>query len=338
MRVSFGGGGSEINPFMRKHGGRVLNSTISMYAHASITQTNGTNIEVQNSELFEDYVVPIELLEGLELKTVPKSCVLAVSVTKYLLEKFQVKIQQGIKICTHSDAPIGSGLGASSTMTVAIVHGFLKFFGIQTDSYQIAELAHIIEREYLGLSGGIQDHYCAAFGGFNFMEFGPGEHVLINPLRVANETVFDLESHLVLVYTGTSRESAQIIDAQINAMKINDENSEELLKKIAANAVDLKSFLLKWNLRGFSELLNEGWELKKSLSDSISNEKIELLANSIKLSGATGMKLSGAGGGGYLLVLIKPENRALLLKNLNLDAQSVLNVKFVDHGSEVWCS
>lgn len=338
MRVSFGGGGSEINPYMRDYGGKVMNATVNLYAHGLLYESKCDLIHVSNTESFEDYEIQISQLEALDITKVPKSCALALAAVKYFKSELGCDFQKGLFIKTHSDAPVGSGLGASSTMTVSIVHLLLEYFNLTFDSYLLSDLAYKIERDYLGLSGGIQDHYCAAFGGFNYMEFGPSEHILINSLRIKPENVYELEAHLLLIYTGTSRESAHIIDQQIDLMESDVQFTNMQLRRIADNANAIKQSLLKWNLLEFGTFLNDGWILKKSLSRMITTEHIDQLIRICEYSGARGLKLCGAGGGGYLLVAIEPEKRPTLFKNLGIGFENILKIKFVDHGSEVWTS
>ena len=338
MRISFGGGGTEINPYMRTHGGRVMNSTINMYAHTILSEIDENKIEIRSADANEELYVSLNTYLDLELNNAPKACVLAIAVLQYFSREFGVEVTRGIRISTYSDAPVGSGLGASSTMTVAIVHTMFEYFKLPVDPYTLAMVAHRVEREYLGLAGGIQDHFCAAFGGFNFMEFGPEDHLLINPLRVKRETLFELESSLILIYTGTSRDSSAIIESQISAMNNHKVETHETLDQIADNARKIKSAILKWDLGGFARLLTEGWELKKSMAQRISNENIAELEQICQDSGALGVKLCGAGGGGFLLVAIKPEGRPSLIRSLNSRREDVLGVTFVEHGSEVWNS
>jgi D-glycero-alpha-D-manno-heptose-7-phosphate kinase len=338
MRISFGGGGSEIDPYRSYSGGRVMNSTISMYAHTVLSDQLNNQIIIQSSDTDEIFNVSTKNYLAVNFEDTPKSCVLALAVLKYFSQELNCTLSQGIKITTYSDAPVGSGLGASSTMTVAIVHALLEYFKLPSDPYSLATIAHKIEREYLGLAGGIQDHFCAAFGGFNFMEFGPADHLLINPLRIKDETLFELESSLILIYTGTSRESAQIIQNQISAMNNSDRSTGEILDKIAENAILIKSSILKWNLGEFATLLNEGWRLKKLMTETISNNEINRLGDLCTSSGALGSKLCGAGGGGYLLVAIKPEHRRNLMKALGPKSEGAIRITFVNHGSEVWHS
>jgi D-glycero-alpha-D-manno-heptose-7-phosphate kinase len=338
MRVSFGGGGSEINPYMKEHGGKVMNSTVNLYAHALLYESSDNFIHVFNTESFEEFRIEFRHLETLDIKQVPKSCALALASIKYFQSELGCEIRKGLYLKTHSDAPVGSGLGASSTMTVAIVHILLEYFNLAFDTYLLSDLAYKIERDYLGLSGGIQDHYCAAFGGFNYMEFGPDDHILINSLRIKPENVYELESHLLLIYTGTSRESAHIIDQQIGLMKKEGRETNSQLERIAENANDIKISILKWNLLDFGYFLNTGWKLKKDLSKMITTDEIDRLIRICEKSGAHGLKLCGAGGGGYLLVAIEPEKRPILFQNLGIAFENILKVKFVDHGSEVWSS
>ena len=338
MRISFGGGGSEIDPFMHIFGGRVMNSTISIYAHTLLVENSENIIQIESSDTGEVFRTNIEEYVDISLSKVPKNCVLVLAALQYFAKELTCIPAQGIKISTHSDAPVGSGLGASSTMTVSVVHTLLEYFKLPSDPYSLASAAHKVEREYLGLAGGLQDHFCAAFGGFNFMEFGPSDHLLINPLRIKRETLFELESSLLLIYTGTSRDSANIIQNQIISMDENQTSTSDLLKQITNNAFDFKSAILKWDLNYFASLLNEGWQLKKLMSKSITNSEIDELTKLCLNSGALGSKLCGAGGGGYLLVVIKPENRRSLLSSMTDTARDIKSITFVEHGSEVWHS
>jgi D-glycero-alpha-D-manno-heptose-7-phosphate kinase len=338
MRVSFGGGGSEIDPYMKTYGGRVMNSTISMYAHTLLSEIDGENLEIESADANERMLIPVNSYLEIRLEDAPKACLLTIAVLHYFSQEFGVKLDRGVRISTYSDAPVGSGLGASSTMTVAIVHTLFEYFRLPVDPYNLAIVAHKVEREYLGLAGGIQDHFCAAFGGFNFMEFGPSDHLLINPLRIKRETLFELESSLMLIYTGTSRDSGKIIEGQISAMNNRVSETNETLTQIANNAKEIKSAILKWDLVEFSRLLTEGWEFKKSMTSTISNEHIDDLESTCVEAGALGVKLCGAGGGGYLLVAIKPENRPFLIKSLNFKKEDTTSITFVEHGSEVWNS
>jgi D-glycero-alpha-D-manno-heptose-7-phosphate kinase len=338
MRVSFGGGGSEIDPFRSLFGGRVMNTTIAMYAHVLFAETTDNVIEIQSSDADEYFFTSTDKYLDVQFDELPKSCLLAVAVLQYFSRELKCDLTRGVKINTYSDAPVGSGLGSSSTMTVAIVHLLLEYFNIPADPYNLALIAHKIERQYLNLAGGIQDHFCAAFGGFNYMEFGPIDHLLINPLRIKRDTLFELESSLVLIYTGTSRDSAQIIQNQILEMENNTQFTNETLSKIAQNATQIKSSILRWNLSEFASLLNEGWNLKKLMSENISNPEINILTKICTNSGALGAKLCGAGGGGYLLVAIPPENRSKLVAALKKRPEDLVRITFVDHGSEVWNS
>lgn len=338
MRISFGGGGSEIDPYRSQYGGRVMNTTIAMYAHVSLEENDDNMIEIRSADGEESFHSTINDYVDAQFHELPNSCLLTVATLQYFSRELNSQLTVGVKITTHSDAPVGSGLGASSTMTVAIVHLLLEYFNIPSDPYSLALIAYKVEREYLNLAGGIQDHFCAAFGGFNYMEFGPADHLLINPLRIKRDTLFDLESSLLLIYTGTSRDSARIIQNQISEMKNSSEYSNQTLEKIAINATKIKSAILKWNLPEFSTLINEGWILKKLMSESVSNSEIDNLAKICKSSGALGVKLCGAGGGGYLLVAIQPEKRAKLMKVLGKGPEEFIRMTFVDHGSEVWNS
>ncbi len=334
MRISFAGGGSEIEPFRSMHGGAVINATISLYAYCILTETRTETFLIFNSQTGESYTCEISNFSEINLEDVPKSCRLAFAVATYFISNFKIKFIQGVKLTVYSEAPIGSGLGASSTMTVALVHNFSEYFNFSLEPYSLAKIAFQIERDFLGLAGGVQDHFCAAFGGFNFMEFGPDDHILVNPLRIKKETLNELESSLLLLSTKTARNSSELINKQITSMS--KKSVIETLVRIANNAVEAKSALLKWNIDKFGELLDLGWRLKKSLSVEISNPSIDRIIRECKKTGSYGTKLLGAGGGGYVLTILDPEKHFKLFSQLKIEDRDVLRVRFTKYGSESW--
>ena len=213
LRLSFGGGGTELSPFVEMFGGHVLNATLNMYAFTSLKPLNNGKVIIcakDRNEYFEGKAVNyFDLGNSLKLHK---------AVYNRFVREFNDDQPLSIEITTSSDAPVGSGLGSSSTMTVAIIHAFSNFLMLDLDEYSIANLAYEIERLDLGLMGGKQDQYAATFGGFNFIEFHKNQQVTVNPLRISNRSLCELESSIILYYTGTSRESSKIIDEQMKLM------------------------------------------------------------------------------------------------------------------------
>ncbi len=214
LRLGLAGGGTDVSPFCDQHGGFVMNVTIDKYAYATIDAApDGTvAFHAQDAEASESLPVaevqasagPLQLMKGVYL---------------HLTDRYLDGVRPSIRVRTHSDAPPGSGLGSSSTMVVALVAAFAEYFSLPLGEYEVAQLAYQIERGDLGLSGGKQDQYAAAFGGFNFMEFYAEDRVIVNPLRIKDWICAELESSLVLYFTGVSRASAKIIDEQSRNIK-----------------------------------------------------------------------------------------------------------------------
>jgi D-glycero-alpha-D-manno-heptose-7-phosphate kinase len=336
MRISFAGGGSELSPFREDIGGKVINATISMYAHVLLVPRTDDSTSFLSLDLNEKCDTSLSQLSEDEFET--ENSRLAAFTAHHLIMSYGIRFPSGFDLIVNSDAPVGSGLGASSTMTVAIVDAMLEFAGKRIDPYSLATLAHEIERKRLNLSGGVQDQFCAAFGGLNFMEFGPREHVLINPLRLHEETLFDLESSLLLVYTGTSRESAKLIESQTKALADADTNVRQTLSKISDNALDMKYAILRGDLKQVGNLLDQGWNLKRSTAPEVSNPEIDSMYEVALSEGAYGGKLCGAGGGGYLLLVCPSERRQFLRKALTKVDEPFQPITLTGVGSRSWSS
>ena len=234
------------------------------------------------------------------------------------------------------DVPPGSGLGSSSTLIVAMLKAYVEWLDLALDEYQLADLAFQIERVDLGLSGGKQDQFAAAFGGFNWMEFGPGERCVINPLRVKNWIRCELESSLVLFYSGVSRQSATIIDEQIARIEAGHQPSIDGLLGIREAAVQMKESVLRGRIREFAAALGHSWEAKKSTASSISNPHLDEIHRSAQEAGALAGKVSGAGGGGFMMFLIDPARRHELIRALAPHEGSVVQCHFSERGAEGW--
>lgn len=308
MRISFGGGGTELSPYVETFGGCVLSSAIGIYAHVKISFKNNTSgIVVISQETGES--LTIENLDRLDLSQCPTSLLLACACLKYFSDRLGHEIPRGLVIVTGSEAPIGSGLGASSVLTVSIVNALQSLFLLHMHKNQIAETAHTIEREILGLSGGLQDHYPAVYGGVNFIEFSKEKKASIQPLDLTNSQTTFLESSLLLVYCGKSRDSAKIIEAQSEAVSKKNSTTVDYFHEIKEIAHKMRVSLSRLDLPELGKLLDHSWELKKSTNSEISNPLIDSLYDSVKSEGAFGGKVSGAGGGGFLLFVVPPEKK-----------------------------
>ncbi len=331
LRLGLAGGGTDVSPFCDEHGGYVLNATIDMYAFASLEYLAEPRVEfeaVDFGQTFEaDAVLPLDTRGPLALHC---------GVYNRIVRQFCDGKPFGVRLRTHSDAPPGSGLGSSSTMVVAMVQAFVEALKLPLGEYEVARLAYDIERVDLGLSGGRQDQYAATFGGFNFMEFNAGERVLVNPLRVKPWIINELESSLMLFYTGVSRSSAAIIDQQIQNMNQPTRTSTEAFLALKQEAVEMKAGLLKGDFHVFVESMRRGWDSKKQTASGVSNPLIDAVYERALAAGAQVGKVSGAGGGGFMMFFVDPVLRPNVAKALKGMEGQLFAFHFINYGSQSW--
>ncbi|RDY23269.1 dehydrogenase [Romboutsia maritimum] len=331
LRLGLAGGGTDVSPYSDNYGGYVLNVTIDMYAYCIIEPTNDNKIVFNATDRNETF----------EIDSQPKidatgDLLLHKGVYNKIVEKFNSKKPLSFKMTTYSDAPAGSGLGSSSTMVVAIIKGFVEWLNLPLGEYDIASLAYEIEREDLKLSGGKQDQYAATFGGFNFMEFYENHRVIVNPLRVKKWIKNELESSLLLYYTGTSRDSAKIIDEQVRHTKNKDDKTLEAMHLLKEGALTMKEAILKGNFELLTQCIKDSWKAKKNTASVISNQKIEEAYDFIIEHGGKAAKISGAGGGGFMMIIVDSTKKHSLYRNLVKRDGKVFSINIVENGTEAW--
>ena len=330
LRIGFAGGGTDISPYCDEFGGSILNATINMYAYAVIEPLNNNMIILSSNDRGEYFeCVSTEFIEYDGILDLVKS------VYNRIIKDFALK-PLSFKLSTYVDAPAGSGLGSSSTLVVTLVKAFVEWLNLPLGEYDIAQLAWSIEREDMKMSGGLQDQYAAAFGGVNFMQFKGNKKVIVNPLRINKSYLNELEFNLLLYYTGTSRLSSKIIDAQINNVKSNTKTTLEALHKIKQSSYDMKEALLTGKLDDMGYLLNEAWMSKKATSSSISNHIIDELYEKAIDAGATGGKISGAGGGGFFMFYCPGVTRYKVMDALNKYNGEFKTFSFSKCGVQSW--
>jgi D-glycero-alpha-D-manno-heptose-7-phosphate kinase len=217
-----------------------------------------------------------------------------------------------------------------------MIRAFAELLNLPLDDYAIAHLAFKIERVDCGLQGGRQDQYCATFGGFNFMEFYADERAVINPLRIKNWIICELEASLLLFYTGVSRESAKIIADQSSNVKAGLANTMEAMHGIKHEALVMKECLLRGDFEGIVESMRQGWENKKRSSKTVSNPIIEEVYNAAIDAGALAGKVSGAGGGGFMIFFVPPDKRMDVVRTLGNFKGQLSNCHFTKHGTQAW--
>jgi len=241
-----------------------------------------------------------------------------------------------LELSTFCDAPAGSGLGSSSTLVVVMIRAFAELLNLPLDDYTIARMAYKIEREDCGLKGGHQDQYSATFGGFNFMEFYKEGRTIVNPLRIKHWIICELEASLLLFYTGISRESAKIITEQSHNVSTGDQKAIEAMHGVKREALLMKECLLRGDFNGMVESMRQGWENKKCSAKTVSNSHIDEIYETAIASGALAGKVSGAGGGGFMMFFTPPDKRMNVIRSLNTFDGHVSNCHFTKHGTQAW--
>ena len=330
LRIGLAGGGTDVSPYSDRFGGAILNATISLSAYATIEVLNEDKIIVQALDRNEEQV--FDLADQLPIDG---QLDLLKGVYNRVQKDFKIP-KIGFRLSTFVDAPAGSGLGTSSTLVVAVLGAFAEMHNLPMGEYDMAHLAYEIERNDLKMAGGKQDQYAATFGGVNFMEFYEGDKVVVNPLRIKPEYLHELENNLVLYFTSTSRESAMIIKEQVKNVNDNNEKSIEAMHRLKEQAKMMKEALLMGRLDELGEIFDYGFQQKSRMASNISNIDIETLYEEAKKAGAKGGKISGAGGGGFMIFYCPLNTRYAVIKTLNKFGGEVKKYSFVDFGLTTW--
>ncbi len=330
LRLGLAGGGTDVSPYSDIYGGAVLNATINLYAYATIEPRTDGQI-VLNAV---DRRIRI-VYEARESLPIDGQLDLLKGVYNRIVRDF-VGEPLSFELTTYVDAPPGSGLGSSSTLVVAVIGAFAEWLKLPLGEYDIAHLAFEIERKDLNMAGGKQDQYAATFGGFNFMEFYKDDQVIVNPLRIKPEIINELQFNLLLYYTGTSRLSSKIIQAQIEGVQQQVRKPIEAMHQLKTQAIRMKEAILKGRLHEIGELLDYGWQYKKQMAEGITNPLIEEIYEVAKRAGASGGKISGAGGGGFMMLYCPGNTRYAVIEALKQFGGEFRRFQFTERGLETW--
>jgi len=330
LRIGLAGGGTDVSPYSDLYGGAILNATLSLYAHATIEPIEENKLILHAIDQQEE-----ECVEFTDEIPAEGKLILLKGVYNRIQKDYGVNAKN-FRLSTFVDAPAGSGLGTSSTLVVAIVGAFAEMLRLPLGEYDIAHYAYEIERKDLGLAGGKQDQYAATFGGVNYMEFYDGDKVIVNPLRIKQQYLFELENNLLLYYTSKSRESAKIIEQQANNVVNQEESSIEAMHQLKQQAQMMKEALLKGRLAEIGEILDFGFQQKRKMAHGISNELMEEIYETAKAAGATGGKISGAGGGGFMIFYCPGNAKYKVAKSLERFGGVHRTYQFVEHGLTTW--
>jgi len=326
LRVSFAGGGTDVAPFPQQQGGAVLSATIDRYAYGSLCSRSDGQIRIESV----DYGMSVDFPAGQ-----PPVLDGKLDLVKAVIQRLSGGETGGYDIVLQSNAPPGSGLGSSSTVMVTLIGLLKERYVLPLSDYDVAQLAFTVEREDLGIKGGLQDQYAATFGGFNYIEF-EADRVIVNPLRIRDDIVNELEHNLLLCYTGITRASTGIIEDQTSRFTAREDDALEGLRMQKQLAVDMKSALLRSELTRFGELLGSAWEYKKRMSPKITNAHIDEAYELALSEGAIGGKITGAGGGGYLLLYCDFRRKHRVAQALGKMGVTVADFAFARNGLTTW--
>ena len=332
LRLGLGGGGTDVDPYSSEYGGRILNATIDRYAYAFAERGQGDSVAFRSPDRDRAGEATIDDLGCLE-----EDFPLHVAVYRRVIAEYTGGTPFPLRLATQVDAPPGSGLGSSSALVVAMLVTTCDLLGVTPSPYELARMAWEVERVDMGMAGGWQDHYAAAFGGFNFMESRRNGEVVVNPLRIRREILAELEASLLLYFGGVSRLSSEVIAEQQRNVVERDEDALEATHMIRAEALEMKNFLVVGDMPGFADSLLRGWEAKKRLASKISNAKIEHAYDVAKAHGMIAGKVSGAGGGGFLMMIVDPRRRIDVTRGLQKECGgSVTPCLFTKDGATTW--
>lgn len=326
LRISFAGGGTDVPPYPEREGGCVLNATVNKYAFGSLQLRNDNMLHIESI----DYGVYLEHELNNEFVFDGK-----LDLVKAAIMKLQPSDTNGFNLFLHTDVPPGSGLGSSSAMMVCLVGLLKELRNLPLSDYELANIAYTIERKELGIKGGLQDQYASTFGGFNFIEFYR-DRVIVNPLRISQDCINELEHNLLLCYTGKTRISDNIIEDQTRRYENGIEETLDALRKQKELAIELKNTLLQRRLHDFGYLLDQAWNYKKKMSNKISSPYIDALYEEAKKKGALGGKITGAGGGGYMLFYCPFEFKHKVAEAIKKMGASIIDFGFEFYGLQTW--
>jgi len=324
VRISFGGGGSDLTHyFSNNEGGAVINTTVSLYSHATLRIRDDEKVIIHSLDLDET-------LQAEDLKSI-------LSITgRFGLIQALLKVispEFGFELFLQSDFPMSSGLGGSAAVSASILGCFNQFRRDQWDLHELAEIAYQAERHYLGIDGGWQDQYATVFGGFNFIEFRMDQNI-VHPLRINPDTMLELEECLVLCDTTTAHDSGDIHQDQRQKMEAS--HVKKLVESNVSLCYEMRNHLLRGRLLQFGESLNQAWKFKRQFSDKISSSCLDQIYVDAISNGAIGGKLLGAGGGGFFLFYVSPYHKHQLITHLEGSGLKIRPFRFEQQGLQAW--
>lgn len=324
VRISFGGGGTDLASYYEKYGGVVVSASINKYIYTILEMRLDDRIQIISSDLQLNHTVSdayhLKYGEGLDIP---------VAVLKHF------NVQRGLNIFMASEIPPGTGLGSSGAVTVNMINTINQLERLKMGKKEMAELAYKIEFHDLGMPIGKQDEYASAFGGINFIKFNRNGTTEVEPLKIPREVRVRLETDVMLFFTGRTRESSKILRSQDKSTRDKSSTVVDSLHAIKQVAFDVKKAIESGDLVEFGRLLDHSWQTKKNLAQGITNPRIDKLMGIAKKNGAMGGKLTGAGGGGYMMLFCEKANQKRLIKSMVAEGLSPLDFHFDKKGASI---
>lgn len=326
VRISFGGGGTDVSPYPEERGGCVVSTTINKFVWSTLTPRKDKEICIESYDYMRSLKFRSldEVVYGDELDLI-----------KAVIKKMN-DTSQGVNIFARGDVPPKSGIGGSASAFVSIIGLFNHIRRKKMNSYEIAELAYHLEREELKNKGGRQDQYASVFGGLNFIEFRGGDDVRLIPLKISEDNYLELEKNLVLAYVSKRAESGDIISEQIKSYSKKEKEIVGALDAVKEIALEMKDALMSGDLNYFGELLHRGWESKKKFNPMVTTSFIDDLYAFARKYGAVGGKITGAGGGGHMVFYCEPNKEQVVKEKLKAAGANVIDFSFDRNGLQTW--
>ncbi|MGI0088367.1 MAG: GHMP kinase [Nitrosotalea sp.] len=327
LRVSFAGGGTDVDPYPEMKGGAVISTTIDRYAYVSLklNTKNEVSVKSQDYGLLETFRDISEMVYDGKLDLV-KAAIKIVGIRNPSFDSL-----------LHVDAPPGSGLGSSAAVSASLIGALAVLAGTHLTQYEIAEKAYHIERVELGIKGGRQDQYATVFGGFNFLEFKKSS-VEVTPLRIRTPILNELLASILVCDTNITRLSGKILERQSKSYTEGGASVLENLDFIKQSAYDMKNSMVRGNMKEIGELLHLGWLHKKKLTSGITTPQLDAIYDKALESGAMGGKLMGAGGGGHFMFICDPDKREDVSREVTKLGCKIVKINFDREGLQVWKS
>lgn len=323
VRVSFAGGGTDLPAYYAQYSGAVVSTTIDKYFYVFLNVSADDAIQITSSDYRTFYRHDADtpmLFDG------------DLSLPRAILNHFG--LSRGIALFLASEIPPGTGLGSSSTVAVAIIKAVTTARGLMLSKQQIAELACQIEIEKMSAPIGKQDQYAAAYGGLNLIQFS-SDSVTVEPLNVAVETRRQLEKNVLLFFTGATRAASSILRAQKKSTEQKDSRVIEAHHAVKAMAFEAKEYLERGDLQSFGKLLDRAWQNKKRFAPGISSPLIDECYDLALQNGALGGKITGAGGGGFLMLYCEPQFQSAVTPALERRGLKRMDFRFETEGARV---